>query len=43
MAFLLTDLEDALGTNVDLIPSGVLDDAFLRSIQGEEKILYERT
>ena len=42
MAFLLTDLEDALGTNVDLLSTASLDASFLSSIQREEKLLYER-
>ena len=42
MAFLLTDLEDALGTNVDLLSTASLDTSFLASIQNEEKLLYER-
>lgn len=42
MAFLLTDLEDALGTSVDLLSTTALDDSFLSSIQNEEKLLYER-
>ena len=42
MAFLLTDLEDALKMKVDLLSTSALDDAFLSSIRGEEKLLYER-
>jgi len=42
MAFLLTDLEDALKVKVDLLPTTALDDAFLSSIRGEEKLIYER-
>lgn len=42
MAFLLTELEDALGTTVDLLPTSSLDPSFLSSIQSEEKLLYER-
>jgi len=42
MAFLLTDLEDALGTEVDLLSTSTLDTSFLASIQKEEKLLYER-
>ena len=42
MAFLLTDLEDALKIKVDLLSTSALDDAFLSSIRGEEKLLYER-
>lgn len=42
MAFLLIDLEDALKTRVDLLSTSTLDEAFLSSIRGEEKLLYER-
>jgi len=42
MAFLLTDLEDALNTRVDLLSTSALDEAFLSSIRGEEKLMYER-
>ena len=42
MAFLLTDLEDALKTRVDLLTTSALDEAFLSSIRGEEKLMYER-
>ena len=42
MAFLLTDLEDALKVKVDLLPTTALDDAFLSSIRGDEKLIYER-
>lgn len=42
MAFLLTDLEDALRRPVDLLSSAALDQGFLRSIAKEEKLLYER-
>lgn len=38
---LLTDLEEALGVPVDLIPTGSLDDDFLRAIQDDEVLLYE--
>lgn len=41
MAGLLVDLEDALGTPVDLIPTGSLDDSFLSAIQNDEVLLYE--
>ncbi len=41
MAFLLTDLEDALGTRVNLLSTSALDASFLASIQREEKLLYE--
>ena len=42
MAFLLTDLEDALKTRVDLLPTSTLDKDFLSAIRGEEKLMYER-
>ena len=42
MAFLLTDLEDALKTSVDLLPTNTLDPGFLNAIRDEEKLLYER-
>jgi predicted nucleotidyltransferase len=42
MAFLLTDLEDALKIKVDLLSTSALDDAFLSSIRGGERLLYER-
>ena len=42
MAFLLTELEDALKIKVDLLSTSALDDAFLSSIRGEERLLYER-
>ncbi len=41
LAGLLLDLEEALGTSVDLIPTGSLDARFLSSIQGEEVLLYD--
>lgn len=41
MAFLLSDLEDALKRPVDLLSTSALDDGFLRSIAKEEKLLYE--
>lgn len=41
MAGLLVDLEDALGTPVDLIPTGSLDDSFLAAIRDDEVLLYE--
>ena len=37
----LADLEDALGTSVDLIPTGSLDSRFLSAIQKDEVLLYE--
>lgn len=41
MAFLLSDLEDALNCPVDLLSTKALDDAFLDRISKEEKLLYE--
>lgn len=38
---LLADLEDALGVNVDLIPTGSLDGHFLKGIEKDEVLLYE--
>ena len=43
MAFLLSELEDALHLPVDLLSTSVLDNQFLRSIHGEERLLYERS
>lgn len=40
-AGLLGDLEDALGTHVDLISTAGMDDDFLREIQKDEVLLYE--
>ncbi|MBR0464174.1 MAG: nucleotidyltransferase domain-containing protein [Clostridia bacterium] len=42
MAFLLSDLEDALQLPVDLLSTKALDAQFLQSIRGEERLLYER-
>ena len=42
MAFLLSDLEDALHLPVDLLSTSALDPRFLQAIQGEEKLIYER-
>ena len=42
MAFLLSDLEDALRLPVDLLSTSVLDARFLQAIKGEEKLIYER-
>ena len=42
MAFLLSDLEDALHQPVDLLSTTALDDGFLQSIAKEEKLLYAR-
>ena len=41
-AGLLGDLQDALGKRVDLISTAGMDDRFLREIQPEEILLYER-
>ena len=41
-AGLLGDLQDALGTSVDLVSTNGMDDAFRRSIASEEVLLYER-
>ena len=41
LASLLLNLEDALGVQVDLIPSGSLDQRFLAAIQADEILLYE--
>ena len=38
---LATDLEDAFGVPVDLIPTGSLDSKFLNSISDDEVLLYE--
>ena len=43
MAFLLSDLEDALQLPVDLLSTAALDARFLQSIKEEEKLLYERS
>ena len=43
MAYLLSDLEDALHCPVDLLSTATLDPSFLYSIAGEEKLLYDRT
>lgn len=40
-AGLLCDLEDALGTSVDLIATGGLDSKFLSAIQNDGVLLYE--
>ncbi|MEA4993619.1 MAG: nucleotidyltransferase domain-containing protein [Oscillibacter sp.] len=41
LAGLLLDLEEALGVSVDLVPTGSLDDRFLKSIQDDAVLLYE--
>ena len=41
LASLQLDLEAALGVQVDLIPSGSLDQRFLAAIQADEILLYE--
>lgn len=38
---LAADLEDAFGMTVDLIPTGSLDNNFLRAISADEVLLYE--
>lgn len=43
MAYLLSDLEDALQLRVDLLSTAALDARFLQSIKGEEKLMYERS
>ena len=43
MAYLLSDLEDALRLPVDLLSTAALDAHFLQSIKGEEKLIYERS
>lgn len=40
-AGLLGDLEDALGTSVDLISTAGMDDSFLKEVQRDEVLLYE--
>ena len=40
-AGLLGDLEDALGTHVDLISTAGMDEDFLREVQKDEVLLYE--
>ena len=42
MAFLLSDLEDALQLPVDLLSTSALDAGFLHRIKGEERLVYER-
>ena len=42
MAFLLSDLEDALRLPVDLLSTAALDQPFSDAISREEKLLYER-
>ena len=41
-AGLLGDLEEALGSKVDLISTAGMDEHFLREIEPEEVLLYER-
>jgi predicted nucleotidyltransferase len=36
------ELEEALGTHVDVLTTGALDDQFLSRIKKEEVLLYER-
>ena len=42
LAGLLLDIEDDLGTSVDLVTTGSLSDDFLSGIRKDEKLLYER-
>lgn len=39
---LYVDLAEALGTDLDLLTTGSLDEKFLRRIQPEEVLLYEQ-
>ena len=41
LAFLLTDLEDALNKKIDLVPTGALNDKFLSAISNDEEVIYE--
>ena len=41
IAGLLIDLEEALGRNVDLIPTTSLDLKFLNAIKNDEVLIYE--
>ncbi len=41
-AGMLGDLQDALGTPVDLVSTNGMDEAFLQRIAPEEVLLYER-
>jgi len=41
-ASLLGDLQDALGVEVDLISTAGMDNDFLREVQKDEVLLYER-
>ena len=41
LAGLLLDLEADLGTSVDLVTTGSLNEEFLSMIKGEEQLLYE--
>ena len=43
MAFLLSDLEDALRLKVDLLSTTALDARFLQHIREEEQLIYERS
>ena len=42
-ACLLGDLQDALGKKVDLISTNGMDEKFLRIVQHDEVLLYERS
>ena len=41
-AGMLGDLQDALGTSVDLVSTNGMDETFRRAIAPEEVLLYER-
>ena len=41
MGGLASDLEDAFGMAVDLVPTGSLDSKFLQAISDDEVLLYE--
>ena len=41
LAFLLTDLEDALHKKIDLVTTGALSDQFLSAISNDEEVIYE--
>ena len=43
LAFLLSDLEDALRLKVDLLSTTALDARFLQHIREEEQLIYERS
>ncbi len=41
LAFLLTELEDALHKTIDLVTTGALNDSFLKIISKDEEMIYE--